>query len=269
MAHTGVPLRSRIATIPRGSDGTSRRRYQTPSSRPHLGPVIPVTPHSVTVCLGDAVFRAGLSRGHIRGTNSERLPGNRIPACGAHRCLSPRRTGHCLCALRSHPWRPPKMGVPDPPPRAGPGPAPAPGRAPGAPRPGPPPGGAPGAPRGAPGSPLPGPPFLALLGQIYTILLLIWGFWGVPGHPPKTPPGTPPGRPPRGGQKSAHFFGYLITLPVGTVWATFFDPPGTPHFGPPPGGYPSVLAGRASHYATEPSRCRHLAPASASEMTER
>ena len=34
---------------------------------------------------------------------------------------------------------------------------------------------------------------------------------------------APPGPP--GGQKSAHFFGYLITLPVGTVWALFFHPP--------------------------------------------
>ena len=30
---------------------------------------------------------------------------------------------------------------------------------------------------------------------------------------------APQGGPPRGGQKSAHFFGYLITLPVGTVWS--------------------------------------------------
>ena len=30
--------------------------------------------------------------------------------------------------------------------------------------------------------------------------------------------------PPPGGRKSAHFFGYLITLPVGTVWATFSGP---------------------------------------------
>ena len=202
MAHTGVPLRSRIATIPRGSDGTSRRRYQTPSSRPHLGPVIPVTPHSVTVCLGDAVFRAGLSRGHIRGTNSERLPGNRIPACGAHRCLSPRRTGHCLCALRSHPWRPPKMGVPDPPPRAGPGPAPAPGRAPGAPRPGPPPGGAPGGSR----EPPPGTPIFGPFGPNIYYFAVDMGFLGGPWPPPQNPPRDPPGAPPPGGGKKVHIF---------------------------------------------------------------
>ena len=45
--------------------------------------------------------------------------------------------------------------------------------------------------------------------------------------PPRGPPGGPPG-----GPKSAHFFGYLITLPVGTVWALFFGPPGTPQVGP-------------------------------------
>ena len=46
----------------------------------------------------------------------------------------------------------------------------------------------------------------------------------------------PPGDPPGGG-KSAHFFGYLITLPVGTVWA-IFSPPGTPPPGPPWRGHP-------------------------------
>ena len=54
-----------------------------------------------------------------------------------------------------------------------------------------------------------------------------------PGRPPGRPPGAPPGRPPGapgirpGGPKSAHFFGYLITLPVGTDFAPrFFRPPG-------------------------------------------
>ena len=52
------------------------------------------------------------------------------------------------------------------------------------------------------------------------------------------PPRGPPGGPPGGGQKSAHFFGYLITLPVGTDFGTFFDPPrDRPLFGGPP-GYP-------------------------------
>ena len=167
----------------------------------------------------------------------------------------------------------PCLGGPGPPSRAGPRAGPGPGRAPGAPRPGRPPGGAPGAPpgrpRGAPGRPRRDPHFGPFLAQIDYILYLEGGFWGGLKPPPKTPPGPPlPGGCP-GGQKSAHFFGYLITLPVGTVWATFFDPPGTPHFGGSRGLTPSVLAGRASVYATEPSRCRHLAPASASEMTER
>ena len=53
----------------------------------------------------------------------------------------------------------------------------------------------------------------------------------------KTFPGGPPG-----GQKSAHFFGYLITLPVGTEFCFFGifgqnrAPPGTPPFGAYSGG---------------------------------
>ena len=70
-----------------------------------------------------------------------------------------------------------------------------------------------------------------------------------------------PGGLPRGGQKSAHFFGYLITLPVGTVWATFSgpgpsratprNPPGTPPPGPgeAPGSSPRRTG---SHYRTAP-----------------
>ena len=42
---------------------------------------------------------------------------------------------------------------------------------------------------------------------------------GGPGGVPGGPPGTPPGP---GGPKSAHFFGYLITLPVGTKMGHFF-----------------------------------------------
>ena len=47
----------------------------------------------------------------------------------------------------------------------------------------------------------------------------------------------PPGGPP-GGQKSAHFFGYLITLPVGTKFGTIFGPPRDPRFGAPARGTP-------------------------------
>ena len=108
------------------------------------------------------------------------------------------------------------------------------------------------APRGAPGSP-PGtppgtPPGAPRLGPIYSLFVLQEGVFGPPGG---TPLGPPSGRPRPGGQKSAHFFGYLITLPVGTVWATFSaparDPP--PRANPPPGGSGQgqgpVLAGRA------------------------
>ena len=73
--------------------------------------------------------------------------------------------------------------------------------------------------RGPPGPPAPGRPgpkngpFRA----IYIVFLITQG--GFRGGALLAPPGPP------GGQKSAHFFGYLITLPVGTVWATFFHPP--------------------------------------------
>ena len=90
------------------------------------------------------------------------------------------------------------------PPRAG-GPAPGP-PGPGGPR-GPPGRGPPGDPRG----PLRDPHFGAQPGQ-YIIILLTKG--GPQGGPQGGAPGGAPG-----GQKSAHFFGYLITLPVGTkIW---------------------------------------------------
>ena len=86
--------------------------------------------------------------------------------------------------------------------------------------------GRPGAPRGAPGSPIFGPPgtpkMAPFWGPIYTIFVLQEPPFGgvLPGHFLGLRGGSPPG-----GQKSAHFFGYLITLPVGTVWALFSDPP--------------------------------------------
>ena len=53
--------------------------------------------------------------------------------------------------------------------------------------------------------------------------------------PPETPvPGGVPG-----GRKSAHFFGYLITLPVGTeflIFGLFWPPGGYPPIGPMYGG---------------------------------
>ena len=60
-------------------------------------------------------------------------------------------------------------------------------------------------------------PFLGLTTHYLVLLNPLFG--GVPrGCPFWAPRGAP------GGAKSAHFFGYLITLPVGTVWATFFQP---------------------------------------------
>ena len=135
---------------------------------------------------------------------------------------------------------PPKKGPPGGPPgrgkfpreifRAGPGRA---GRAA--------PGGRPG---GPPGGPIWGPfwgPFWTPFGDHILLFLYYWGgIWGGPRRAPFwTPPGGPPGRP-GGVQKSAHFFGYLITLPVGTVLGHFFCPPffGTPEQPPqdtPPG----------------------------------
>ena len=123
--------------------------------------------------------------------------------------------------LRTGSWRPPgtpPSGSPPGPGRAGPG------------RPGPP-----GAARAPPLGASPGAPFWGL----QELLVLLFPIsrppkGGVPGNPPGNPPRAPPlggcpGRPgpAPGCTKSAHFFGYLITLPVGTVWALFFPPPGT------------------------------------------
>ena len=108
--------------------------------------------------------------------------------------------------------------------------APRPGAPPGRPRgkfPGPGPPG-PGAARGAPGGPKwppAGAPKWALFGP--SSYIKYNRKWGVQGGTPLgvlLGPGGPGGP---GGPKSAHFFGYLITLPVGTVLGTFFGPPGT------------------------------------------
>ena len=109
------------------------------------------------------------------------------------------------------------------------GPGARPGARPGAGAPRGAPGTRPGSPSGTPpGSPsrdpLPGP-------ISYSFVLQTppkGGVLGCPFWAAREPPreggsgGAPGGRP--GGQKSAHFFGYLITLPVGTVWATFSGP---------------------------------------------
>jgi len=84
--------------------------------------------------------------------------------------------------------------------------------------------------RGSPGAPRDTPPERPILGPNYGLFIQKWG---------KSTPRRDPARgallaPPGGGAKSAHFFGYLITLPVGTVWSLFsgfFGPggcPGTP-----------------------------------------
>ena len=116
------------------------------------------------------------------------------------------------------PGAPPGPG-PGETPGAGKFPAPARGR-PGRPR------GAPGAPRAPPrGTPPGGPDLGPFRAYIYYICITQGGFPPLPvGAVRGALLGSPGGLPP-GGQKSAHFFGYLITLPVGTVWATFSDPP--------------------------------------------
>ena len=61
---------------------------------------------------------------------------------------------------------------------------------------------------------------------------ILIGFLVLRGKRGGTPPGGPPA--PRGGKKSAHFFGYLITLPVGTKlghFGTELHFRGTPQFG--------------------------------------
>ena len=64
--------------------------------------------------------------------------------------------------------------------------------------------------------------------------------WGLGGTPPQTPPGTPPPGHPRDTPRDknpaprAHFFGYLITLPVGTKMGQIFGTkirPGTDSVG--------------------------------------
>ena len=113
------------------------------------------------------------------------------------------------------------------------------GGARGAPRPG-----APGAPPGGPD----GPPGRAsrtplLGGPIYIYLYYSGGYFG--GYPGGCILGPPAGGPP-GGPKSAHFFGYLITLPVGTVWA-IFSGPGTARQDPHFGAYPGVIRQCSPH----------------------
>ena len=121
------------------------------------------------------------------------------------------------------------------PPGRGPPPRP-PGKFPG---PGPPgPGGRPGRPRGPVRGPQPDPQKWALSGPIHIYFHIQLG--GPGGYPPGCIFGAPgPGGP--GGPKSAHFFGYLITLPVGTVLGTFFGPPGRARFG----GIRGVIGGDA------------------------
>ena len=136
-----------------------------------------------------------------------------------------------------------QKGLPGAPPRNPPGSPPRPRGAPGN-FPGnfPAPGARPGArraPRAPPGSPPghpPGGPFWDLSGAfILTNSLLLAHFGGARQGCILAPPGGCPGPPP-GRAKSAHFFGYLITLPVGTVWATFSPP----RPGPPPPGHPPL-----------------------------
>ena len=121
-------------------------------------------------------------------------------------------------------------GPPGPPPARAPAPPGRPGGPPGAPR-APPPGGRKKCKKWAPGHFPVKQRKMAFLGLFWPNILsfiLEMGVQGVypPGctfGPPRGAPGGPPRAPP--GQKSAHFFGYLITLPVGTDFGTFFGPP--------------------------------------------
>ena len=141
--------------------------------------------------------------------------------------------------------------------------------------------GRPGRPRGPVWGPQYGHPKWALSGPF------LMGFYNQMGGPGGTPLGVHfgprgPGGP--GGPKSAHFFGYLITLPVGTVFGLFF-PPGdrgqirgiparTAHMGvsgapPPPviGLSPGPCPHHAQHARHGPVRLGSMAatgPASAS-----
>ena len=117
-------------------------------------------------------------------------------------------------------WDPRGPGPPGPR-RGGRGKFPGPGRA--GPR-------APGAPPGDPaGDPSGTPVWGPILGPVWGPYIYIFIVLDPPSGGPIwgalcAPPGGPRGAPRPGGQKSAHFFGYLITLPVGTVWALFFPP---------------------------------------------
>ena len=146
---------------------------------------------------------------------------------------------------------------------------------------GPPARGAPGGPRGAKIGPPPDPWNGPFLGPFPILFVLLRG--GPGGYPlgARFGPGGPPGP---GGQKSAHFFGYLITLPVGTVFWDFSAPrdrgPGrgiqdrTAHMGvsgapPPPviGLAPGPCPHHAQHARHGPVRLGSMAatgPASAS-----
>ena len=142
--------------------------------------------------------------------------------------------------------------------------------------------GGPGGPPGGPGRAPAGPPKRGPYGALYINILILKG--GVQGGTPwvhDLAPGGPPGP---GGQKSAHFFGYLITLPVGTVFWDFSAPrdrgPGrgiqdrTAHMGvsgapPPPviGLAPGPCPHHAQHARHGPVRLGSMAatgPASAS-----
>ena len=76
---------------------------------------------------------------------------------------------------------------------------------------GPPPRGAPGRPGGRNFAPARTGPNLAVSGPKWYYFIVLGPPWGPPSGRP------PGGAAQRGGQKSAHFFGYLITLPVGTI----------------------------------------------------
>ena len=186
---------------------------------------------------------------------------------------------HSASGYRQVPYRDPRLGAS----RGAPGPGGPRGRPGGNFRP--PARGPPGAPRGPPGAPQ-GPPWegpkKGPFGPFSHIKCSTNG--GSRGGTPWVyifGPGGPPGP---GGQKSAHFFGYLITLPVGTVFWDFSAPrdrgPGrgiqdrTAHMGvsgapPPPviGLAPGPCPHHAQHARHGPVRLGSMAatgPASAS-----
>ena len=159
------------------------------------------------------------------------------------------------------PGSPPGPG-PGETPGAGKFPAPARGR-PGRPR------GAPGAPRAPPGAP-PGRPRFGPIPGLYILYLYYSGGVSPPprGGRPGCTFGLPGGLPP-GGQKSAHFFGYLITLPVGTVWATFSDPPPDPPYGAIPPGWGPWSDARSSPRRTGSHYRPHLTQSAPRSVTVR